>query len=82
MLPDEPTDEERLEELAQDNQTPFNIADEVQQSDDTHPATDSGVEPGEQYEAGINEASGMSEPNAESAVVDYTPPESNEDENE
>jgi hypothetical protein len=40
MPPDEPNDEEKLEELPQDNQTPFQPA--APQRDDTLPADDSG----------------------------------------
>ena len=88
MPPDEPTDEERQEELPEDNGTPFGPADvgngdpatfdtqdRVEQAaalDDTHPVTDSNVEQPEIYDAGI--ASIASEPNAGNAVVEYNPP--------
>jgi hypothetical protein len=82
MQPDEPNGEEKLEELPEDNQTPFQAAtppadpalpvDDPAQGDEldsTHPATDSGMQPEEQYEAGTPEAAGASEPNAGSAVT-------------
>jgi hypothetical protein len=85
MPPDEPTDEERLEELPEDNQTPFHPAapprnpaapadDTGQQSsapDDTHPSTDTDVEQEELYDQGID----VVEPNAGNAVVDYEKPD-------
>lgn len=92
MLPDEPTDEERQEELPQDNGTPFAAATPapdptggatddplVQASgdgavDDTHPATDTNVQPEEQYDEGVAGAAEVTEPNAGNAVADYTPP--------
>lgn len=94
MPPDEPTDEERLEQLPEDGQTPFNEAspsrdpdaeaDDDRQIeariDDTHPATDDGVELDEYYQEGLESAADASEPNAGNAVVGYTPPaQSNDD---
>jgi hypothetical protein len=78
MQPDEPNDEERLEELPEDNQTPFQPADpprddtipvdDVAQAsnilDTTHPATDSGIDPQE-----------ASEPNSGNTVTGYEPHE-------
>lgn len=89
MPPDEPNDEERLEKLPEDNQTPFNAAapardqdlevdDDAQPTsdlDDTHPATDSNVEREDVYEGGVTEATQATEPNAGNAVVDYDKPE-------
>lgn len=92
MLPDEPTDEERQEELPQDNSTPFQPAapapdaaggvvnDPIAQAggdgvlDDTHPATDTNVQPEEQYDEGVAGAAEAEEPNAGDNVVGYTPP--------
>lgn len=92
MLPDEPNDEERQEELPQDNGTPFQPAapvpdpssgavnDPVAQAasdgtlDDTHPATDTGVQPEGVYEAGVSGEVNAQEPNAGNAVAGYTPP--------
>lgn len=85
LPPDEPNDEERLEELPEDGQTPFSPADperndEVRDSDgpaeparldDTHPDTDSDIEGEDVYEEGIAGAAGVSEPNAGNTVVSY-----------
>lgn len=65
MFPDEPTDEERKEELAEDFDTPFRPADDVPGSgtvDDTHPNTDTNVDPDEQYQEGVREAAEAPEP--------------------
>jgi hypothetical protein len=43
MFPDEPTDEERLEEMPEDNGTPFRPADDSG-LDDTVPADDSNAQ--------------------------------------
>jgi hypothetical protein len=90
MPPDEPNDEERLEELPGDEgQTPFQPADpprdpaapadDSSQSgtpiDTTHPVTDTDVDAEEAYDAGLEEATGASEPNKGNAVVDYEKPE-------
>lgn len=92
MLPDEPTDEERQEELPQDNETPFRPADPnpdpaagvtndpVAQAasdstlDDTHPVTDTNVQPEEQYDEGVSGAAEAQEPNAGNAVTGFAPP--------
>lgn len=75
MPPDEPTDEERLEELPEDNQTPFQPADDTgQQSShqaDTHPSTDTDVEQEELYDQGVD----VPEPNAGNTVEGYTKPD-------
>jgi hypothetical protein len=84
MLPDEPTDEERQEELPEDNQTPFQPADpptdpalptdDVAQGsdlDDTHPATDTNVDPHELYDAGRSAAANAEEPNQ--SAGNFTP---------
>jgi hypothetical protein len=72
MPPDEPTEEERQEELAQDQETPFRPADDSQGTvtadeqivstppgpiDDTHPATDTNIDPHELYDEGVSGAS-------------------------
>jgi hypothetical protein len=95
MLPDEPTDEERQEELPQDNGTPFQAAapnpdpaagvvnDPPAQAasdstlDDTHPVTDTNVQPEEQYDEGVSGAAEAQEPNAGNAVNGFTPPADN-----
>ena len=90
MLPDEPTDEERQEELPQDNGTPFQpatpnpapagTADPVTQANDgsqlndTHPVTDTNVQPEESYDEGVSGAAEAAEPNAGNTVTDYTAP--------
>jgi hypothetical protein len=89
MQPDEPNDEERLEELPEDNQTPFQPADpprddtipvdDVAQAsnilDTTHPATDSGIDPQELYDEGVSGAAEASEPNSGNTVTGYEPHE-------
>lgn len=73
MMPDEPNQEERLEELNQDYETPFRPA--KNDFDTTHPVTDSGsnIQPEELYEEGVAGAVEASEPNAGSAVMGYDP---------
>jgi hypothetical protein len=86
MPPDEPTDEERLEELPEDNQTPFQPAaparDDNLPADDsgqptsdldsTHPATDSNIQPEELYDEGVSGAAEADEPNSGNAVTGMT----------
>jgi hypothetical protein len=48
-------------------------------TDDTHPDTDTDIDSQELYDAGVDSAAGMEEPNAGNAVVDYTPPVSDEE---
>jgi len=92
MQPDEPTDEERQEQLPEDNQTPFQPAapapdptggvvnDPVAQAasdsmlDSAHPATDTNMQPEEQYDEGVSGAAEAAEPNAGNAAANYTPP--------
>lgn len=74
MFPDEPTDEEREEELPQDGDTPFRPADDNTATsndlpttqpqpalDDTHPATDTDIAPEEVYDSGVSKAAEASE---------------------
>lgn len=84
MLPDEPIDEEREEALAQDYDTPFrpaapgpasDMAGVDAQLDDTHPDTDTGIQKEELYDEGVSGAAESAEPNDNSSVVDYTPPD-------
>ncbi|HET9174401.1 MAG TPA: hypothetical protein VFN56_03915 [Candidatus Saccharimonadales bacterium] len=89
MLPDEPTDEERQEQLAEDNETPFRpaadapadatqsgieAAEQTLSLPDDYPQTDTNIQLEELYDEGIAGAAEASEPNAGNAVVDYTPP--------
>jgi hypothetical protein len=64
MPPDEPTDEERQEELDQDSTTPFQPADDTSSApvDDTHPATDTDVDSDELYQEGTTAATNAPEP--------------------
>lgn len=89
MTPDEPTDEERLEELSQDNETPFRptdvtIDDTVPLDDrdaqnqansipDDHPLTDTNIQPEETYDEGYAGSAEANEPNAGNAVTGYSP---------
>ena len=79
MPPDEPTEEERAEELPEDNGTPFQPADDATPIDDTHPVTDSNIQPEELYDEGVSGAAEGSEPNAGDTVVDFNPPSPNAD---
>lgn len=92
MPPDEPTNEERQQELPQDNGTPFQPAapspdptagvtdNPLTQAgsdntlDDTHPATDTNVQPEEGYDEGVAGAAEAQEPNAGNSAASYTPP--------
>ena len=85
MPPDEPTEEERAEELPEDNGTPFQPADDTSDEfDDTHPVTDSGgdIQPEELYDEGVSGAVEASEPNAGNAVTDFNPPNQSDDDND
>jgi hypothetical protein len=86
MPPTEPNEEEKLQELPQDNQTPFSPAvpprdaapaDAAQPApslDPTHPSTDTNIQPEEVYEAGMPAAAEASEPNPNQAVIAETDP--------
>lgn len=84
MPPDEPTEEEALEELPEDNGTPFqpatdgrgdlsdqNLDREIENSktDDTDPDYDTDVEQEELYDEGLEK----DKPNAGDTVVGYDP---------
>ena len=86
LPPDEPNEEERLEKLSGDEETPFNPggpirddeerdSDDIrpQRLDDTHPSTDTDIEAEDVYEEGVAGAAGTEEPNAGNAVVNYDP---------
>lgn len=91
MPPDEPTDEEALEQLQGDGQTPAAPAgnnpqptgpvnDPLAQAadrqlDDTHPATDTNIQREELYDEGVSGAAEASEPNAGDSVTKYEPPD-------
>ncbi|HXR49448.1 MAG TPA: hypothetical protein VN778_00255 [Verrucomicrobiae bacterium] len=93
LPPDEPNDEERLEELPGDEgETPFNPGGPIRDDEtsdpeearseklgDTDPPTDSGLEAEDIYENGLPEAAGAEEPNAGNAVVDYDPTKDHRD---
>jgi hypothetical protein len=90
MPPDEPNDEERLEELPEDNGTPFqpappsrddtgaldnNLQADDNKLDDTHPITDTDIDQQELYDEGLPGAVEAHEPNPGDDVVSYTPPD-------
>lgn len=91
MPPFEPNEEERLEELPQDNGTPFQPAgptrddtgaaddDDLQADDnkldDTHPITDTDIDLQELYDEGLPGATEAHEPNAGDDVVSYHKPD-------
>lgn len=85
LPPDEPNEEERLEQLPQDYDTPFHMPDEKKvdiadspgntpqrpELDDTHPATDSNFEISEAYQDGMAATADASEPNPNDAVIGH-----------
>jgi hypothetical protein len=89
LPPDEPNEEEKLEELPEDNGTPFQPAahsrddsvppDDSSQGrpyDDTHPDTDTDIDEQELYDAGKGPAAaGASEPHDDPTVTGYNPPD-------
>jgi len=83
----EPNDEERLEELPQDNGTPFGPPDSsttvTGATDDnqspgtlspTHPATDTNIDEQEFYDEGLAGAAEAQDPNVKNAVERYQKP--------
>ncbi|MDB5169021.1 MAG: hypothetical protein JWO41_377 [Candidatus Saccharibacteria bacterium] len=63
MQPDEPNEEEKLEELPEDNGTPFSPPDDAADKlDDTHPVTDTNIDPQEVYDEGLPGAAEAKEP--------------------
>jgi len=91
MPPDEPTEEEKLQELPQDSQTPFQPADPSRdgavpvdspsqsngQLDDTHPATDTNLEQEELYDEGVSGVAEARDPKDDSDVTGYNEPGQN-----
>ena len=91
MPPNEPNEEEQLEQLPDDYDTPFSApyeAKDVIAGPDgewyvtdklgaTHPATDSGLQLEELYDEGLSGAAEASEPNGDDMVVGYSPRFSN-----
>lgn len=87
MPPDEPYDEEQLEELPEDYETPFSPTREskdmisapggmsfaTSKLDSTHPSTDSNIQLEELYDEGLSGAAEAEEPNAKDTVVGYNP---------
>lgn len=57
----------------QDDRAEGNLAREIDMAhlDDTHPATDSGIDKMETYDEGVSGSAEATEPNAGNAVVDY-----------
>ena len=88
MPPDE-NEEERLQKLPGDNQTPYQPADptsadpagddqntssSLSQMDDTHPQSDTNFDSTAAYHAGTDAGMGLGNaPSATNAVVDYDP---------
>jgi hypothetical protein len=92
LPPPEPNDEEELEELPEDHDTPFSPPDDSQPSDDatgdnqqqgtidpTHPATDTNIEEEELYDEGLSGAAEAEEPKTADTVVGYHKPGSDKD---
>jgi hypothetical protein len=81
LPPDEPNEEERREELPGDTQTPFSPAPSSRdddtgqpaQLDDTHPSTDTNIEPEELYDEGLAGAAEAEDPSPRDDVVGYDP---------
>ncbi|MBC7581622.1 hypothetical protein H7097_02005 [Aeromicrobium sp.] len=92
MIFDEPNAEERLEQLPEDGQTPFQPADPTRDPDQpadsdgqpttshntTHPATDSGLDVQQAYDEGLDNAAELTEPNAGNTVTGYHEPTDSE----
>jgi hypothetical protein len=92
MPPDEPTQEERLEQIPEDGQTPFQPADvshdpaadinsggmPTRELDPTHPATDSNIQLEELYDEGVSGAAEATEPST-GDIGGYHKPEENLD---
>ncbi len=85
---DDTVDDSTINPLPQDGPTPFSPADpvsdevggteveraeEVQRLDDTHPVTDTNIQPEEVYEEGLPGAAEASEPNDPDFVERYDP---------
>lgn len=69
----EPNDEEKQEKLPNDFSTPFSPPSGIQDnSDDTHPETDTNVDSQERYNEGISGAGGVDDPGSR-GVAGYTP---------
>ena len=68
MPPDEPNEEEKLEQLPEDYETPFRPA-KVASTDDTRPDFDTDQDKTEIYQDGLD----IEEPNAGNAVEGYDP---------
>ncbi|MDB5170193.1 MAG: hypothetical protein JWN82_589 [Candidatus Saccharibacteria bacterium] len=79
MQPDEPTEEEQLEELDQDNGTPFQPANSATDVPTDHPQTDSNIDSTELYNEGVGGAAEVEDSSDRSVVADFTPPEPEED---
>jgi hypothetical protein len=88
IFPDEPNDEEELERLPEDGETPFRPAqddggeaadeEEIREADsepldDTHQVTDTNLQAEEEYDEGLSGAAEADEPNVGNAVVGYDP---------
>ncbi len=74
MPPDEPNEEERLEQLPQDYETPFQPPDSNEARDnldDTHPATDTNIQQEEVYDEGVSGAAETTDSGTDSGVADY-----------
>lgn len=68
MPPDEPNEEEQLEQLPEDFETPFRPP-AGGRADDTYPATDTDQDATELYQEGLS----LEEPNAGNTVEGYDP---------
>lgn len=67
MLPDEPNEEEELERLPEDGDTPFRPA--TSQADNAYPSLDTDQDKTEIYQQGVD----LQEPNAGNTVEGYDP---------
>ncbi len=85
MPPDEPVDEDKIEQEAEDYDTPFSLPDDdVAETadgdgadysharlDTTHPATDTNIQLEELYDEGVSGAAEASEPNVGDRVIGF-----------
>jgi len=75
MPPDEPTEEERLQELAEDNGTPFQPASDDAGIPSDHPATDTNIDSTELYNEGVSGVAEVEDRTHETGIADYDPEE-------
>lgn len=87
MPPDEPNEEEQMEELPEDQQTPFEPVRpdgttgpavdpdaRLKSIDNTHPSTDSGLQAEEIYDEGLGNAANSTQPGSSAGSTSSAEP--------